>query len=215
VAGTVAYGIWLIRSSGSDAPGWLWPVAVSLGAVAVVLLLASAVTWPHRTILAAALIVGTAAILVIPASGTAQIVAKRRGFGDTPFETAETAAANAFLAGSGSKRLVSVLPRLEKLQLGSPYAMAVSTSAVAAGFISATGKEILPIGGFTGTIPEPTISQLAGMVRAGKFHLALLIRGFRDPGLNWIASHCRHLVRRGGTIDLFLCTPNDASAVPG
>jgi 4-amino-4-deoxy-L-arabinose transferase-like glycosyltransferase len=216
VAGTVAYGIWLTRSSGSDTRGWwLWPVAVSLGAVAVVLLLASAVAWPHRTILAAALAVGTAAILVIPASGTAQIVAKQRGFGDTPFETAETAAANAVLAGSKSKRLVQVLPRLEKLQSGSPYVMAVSTSAVAAGFISATGKEILPIGGFTGTIPEPTISQLAGMVRAGKFHLALLIGGFHDPGLNWIASHCRHLVRRGGTIDLFICTPNDAPAAPG
>jgi hypothetical protein len=40
--------------------------------------------------------------------------------------------------------------------------MAVYTSAVAAGFISASGKEILPIGGFTGTIPEPTLAQLEG-----------------------------------------------------
>ena len=145
------------------------------GAVAVVLLLASAVAWSRRALLAAALIVGMAAVLVVPASGTAQIVAKQRGFGDTPFESAKTAATNAALLGSSSKGLGSFLPTLEKLQMGSPYVMAVYTSAVASEFISATGKEILPIGGFSGTIPEPTISQLEAMIRAGKFHLALLI----------------------------------------
>src|ERR1019366_9020669 len=116
----------------------------------------------------------------------AQIVAKQRGFGDTPFESAKAAANNAALLGSSSKGLGSFLPTLEKLQMGSPYVMAVYTSAVASEFISATGN---PIGGFSGTIPEPTVSQLVGMVRAGKFHLALLIGGGHDPRLPWIASH--------------------------
>jgi 4-amino-4-deoxy-L-arabinose transferase-like glycosyltransferase len=214
VAGTVAYGVWLTQSSGANAPGWLWPLAVSLGVVAVVLLLASAVAWPHRTILAAALIAGMTAILAIPASGSAQIVAKQRGFGDTPFESAKEAATNAALLGSSSKGLGSFIPTLEKLQMGSPYLMAVYTSAVASEFISATGKEVLPIGGFSGTIPEPTITQLEGMIRAGKFHLALLIGGGHDPRLNWIASHCRH-IGQGGTTGLFLCTPNDAHAARG
>jgi hypothetical protein len=97
---------------------------------------------------------------------------------------------------------------LEKLQGDSPYVMAVYTSAVAAGFISASGKEILPIGGFTGTIPEPTIAQLEGMIRTGRFHLALLIGG-HDPRLTWIASHCQHLGPGGGTSGLFICKPND------
>ena len=212
VGGTAAFGIWLTQSSGANAPGWLWPVTVSLGAVAVVLLTVSAVAWSRRTILAAALIAGMAAILVIPASGTAQIVAKQRGFGDTPFESVKAAATNAALLGSSSKGLGSFFPLLEKLQMGSPYVMAVYTSAVASEFISATGKEVLPIGGFSGTIPEPTIGQLKGMIRAGKFHVALLIGGGHDPRLNWIASHCLRLGPGGVTTGLFICTPKDALA---
>ena len=65
--------------------------------------------------------------------------------------------------------------------MGSPYVMAVYTSAVASEFISASGKEFLPIGGFTGSIPEPTISQLEGMIRAGKFHLVASDRRPRSP----------------------------------
>ncbi len=98
--------------------------------------------------------------------------------------------------------------------MGSPYLMAVYTSAVASEFVSATGKEVLPIGGFSGTIPEPSVTQLEGMIRTGKFHLALLIGGGHDPRLNWIASHCRH-IGQGGTAGLFLCTPNDAPAARG
>ena len=52
--------------------------------------------------------------------------------------------------------------------MGSPYMMAVYTSAVASIFTAASGKESLPIGGFTGSIPEPTLDQLKGMIRASK-----------------------------------------------
>jgi hypothetical protein len=151
------------------------------------------------------------AVVVLPAAGTAQLVAKQRGFGDTPFEAAKTAATNAALLGSSAKGLGSFFPTLEKLQMGSPYVMAVYTSAVASEFISSTGKEVLPIGGFSGTIPEPTISQLESMIRAGKFHLVLLIGG-HDPRLTWIASHCQHAGPGGGAVGLFFCTPKDAPA---
>jgi len=215
VAGTVAHGAWLSHSSGAGAPAWLLPLAVSLGVVAVVLLLASTLAWSRRTILAAGLIAGMAAMLVMPASGSAQIVATQRGFGDTPFESSKAAATNATLLGSSSRGLGSFFPTLEKLQMGSPYVMAVYTSAVASVFISATGKEILPIGGFSGTIPEPTVSQLARMVRTGKFHVALLIGGGHDLRLSWIASHCLHLGPGGGATGLFICTPHDAPAAGG
>jgi 4-amino-4-deoxy-L-arabinose transferase-like glycosyltransferase len=211
VAGTVGYGIWLTQSSGATAPAWLWPLAISMGAVAVVLLLTSAV-WLRRWLLAVALIAGTAAVLFLPASGAGLLVSQHRAFSDTPFESAKTAALYDVLLGSTSKGIGSFLPQLEKLQMGSPYVMAVYTSAVASEFISASGKEILPIGGFTGSIPEPTISQLEGMVRTGKFHLALLIGG-HDPRLTWIATHCRHLGPGGAAVGLFICEPNDVPAV--
>jgi 4-amino-4-deoxy-L-arabinose transferase-like glycosyltransferase len=215
VTGTVGYGIWLTQSSGADAPAWLWPLAASTGLVAVVLLVATAATWSRRWLLAVALAVGTAAVLVIPASGTALFVSKQRGFGDTPFESAKTAAQyEALLGVSSSKESASILPIFERLQMGSPYLMAVYTSAVASVFISASGKEVLPIGGFTGTIPEPTLSRLEGMIRAGKFHLVLLTGG-HDPRLAWIASHCRHLGPGGGAVGLFFCAPSDAPAARG
>jgi 4-amino-4-deoxy-L-arabinose transferase-like glycosyltransferase len=214
VAGTVGYGIWLIQSSVATAPGWLWPLAASMGAVAVVLLLASAAASSHRRLLVVALVAGTAAILVIPAAASGFLVAEQRGISDTPFESTQTAALYDALLGTSSRGFGSFFPQLEKLQMGSPYVMAVYTSAVASEFISATGKEVLPIGGFTGTIPEPTISQLEGMIRTGKFHLALLIGG-HDPRLTWIATHCRHLGPGAGAFGLLFCTPNDAPAARG
>jgi hypothetical protein len=211
VAGTVVYGIWLIRSSGATPPTWLWPLAASMGAAAVVLLMASTVVWSHRWLVAVALVVGVAAVLVIPAAGSGSIVSQQRSFSDTPFESAKTAAMYEALLGTASKGLRSFFPQLEKLQMGSPYVMAVYTSAVASEFISATGKEVLPIGGFTGSIPEPTVSQLEGMIRAAKFHLALLLGG-HDPRLTWIASHCSHLGPGGGSVGLFICEPKDVPA---
>jgi 4-amino-4-deoxy-L-arabinose transferase-like glycosyltransferase len=215
VAGTVGFGIWLTRSSGAVAPNWLWPLAASLGAVAVLLLVASALAWSRRWLLAAALITGTAAVLVIPATGSVLLASDHQGFTNTPFESRQTTALYEALLGlSSAKESAKILPIFEKLQGGSPYVMAVYTSAVASEFISASGKEFLPIGGFTGSIPEPTISQLEGMIRANKFHLVLLTGG-HDPRLTWIARHCQHLGPGGGSFGLFVCRPADAPMVAG
>jgi 4-amino-4-deoxy-L-arabinose transferase-like glycosyltransferase len=208
--GTIGYSIWLIRSTGSNAPLWLWPLAVSVGAVAVVLLVASAAMSTLRWLLAVALTIATAAIIVIPASASGVLVANGQGYADTPFESAKTVAVNdALLGASSSKSIGALLPTFEKLSGNSPYVMAVYTSAVAATFIAASGKEILPIGGFTGTIPEPTTGQLASMIREGKFHLVLLTGG-HDPRLTWIASHCSHPGQGRSTSGLFFCMPKDA-----
>ena len=212
VAGTVAYGIWLTRSSGAIAPTWLGPLAASLGIAAVLLLVASAAAWSRRWILAVALTVGTAAILVIPASGAVLLASDHQGFTNTPFESKKTTALYEALLGlSETKEIAKIVPIFEKLQMGSPYVMAVYTSAVASEFISASGKEFLPIGGFTGSIPEPTINQLEGMIRANKFHLVLLTGG-HDPRLTWIARHCQHFGPGGGSAGLFICRPADAPA---
>ena len=215
VAGTVGYGIWLIRSSGAVAPTWLWPLAASLGVAAVLLLVASAAARSRRWVLAVALIVGMIAILVIPTSGDVLLLKDRQGFTNTPFESKKTTALyDALLGQSSAKEFDRILPLFEKLQMGSPYVMAVYTSAVASVFTSASGKEFLPIGGFTGSIPEPTISQLEAMIRAGKFHLVLLTGG-HDPRLTWIAHHCQHLGPGGGSFGLFICEPADARASGG
>ncbi len=212
VAGTVAYGIWLTRSSGANAPNWLGPLAASVGVVSVLLLGISATAWARRWILAAALIAGSAAILVFPASGVVLLASEHRGYTDTPFESERTVAQYEALVGlSSAKESAAIVPIFERLQMGSPYVMAVYTSAVASIFISGSGKEFLPIGGFTGSIPEPTLDQLKAMVRAGTFHLVLLTGG-HDPRLTWIAHHCQHLGPGGSSVGLVTCQPADARA---
>jgi hypothetical protein len=84
----------------------------------------------------------------------------------------------------------SFIPGLERYRNGAPYLMANQTSALAAPFIYVSGQEVLPIGGYTGSIPEPTLTTIESMVHAGAFHLVLQSPTTTDPRLIWIARHC-------------------------
>ena len=72
------------------------------------------------------------------------------------------------------------------MQNGAPYLLATQTSALASVFIYDSGLEALPIGGFTGTIPSPTLAQLQTDIREGKFHWCSAAAS-QDPRLHWIA----------------------------
>ncbi len=208
MAGTLAYQLWLADQHATAVPGWLAPLALAVGGLALVLTVVSSLPSVGRILAMAAIVVTVAAMLVIPASGSALLVDEGRSFADTPFESASTADLfGALLASSGSG-IGAAAKGLERLQLGAPYLMAVYTSAVASEFIDATGKEVLPIGGFSGSSPEPTLGQLESDIRAGKFHLVLLLGKNRDPRLVWIATHCRPL--GPGGFGIYLCSPSDA-----
>lgn len=101
------------------------------------------------------------------------------------------------------------IPRLELAQNGAPYLLATQTAALASVFIDDSGQEALPIGGFTGTIPAPTLRQLQADVRAGRFHLVLAAAS-ADPRLRWIAAHCMHVGLAAGTLHNYFCQPSDA-----
>jgi len=68
--------------------------------------------------------------------------------------------------------------------------MATQTSAVAAPFIYDSGQEVLPIGGYSGTVPEPSLGRLQAMIARGDFHLVIQSPVVTDPRLVWIAQHC-------------------------
>jgi hypothetical protein len=136
------------------------------------------------------------------------LVDEGRSFADTPFEPASTADLfGALLASSGSG-IGAAAKGLERLQLEPRTWMAVYRSAVASEFTDATGREVLPIAGFSGTIPQPTLGQLESDIRAGEFHLVLLLGKNHDPRLVWIATHCRPL--GAGGFGIYLCSPADA-----
>lgn len=77
-------------------------------------------------------------------------------------------------------------------------------------FAYPTGDEVLPIGGFTGTGPSPTLDQLRADVAAGRFHVVLSFPS-ADPRLVWVDQHCRALASKDPTFRVHDCTPADAA----
>ncbi len=202
-AGTTAYAVWLVPAQGAHVPGWLVPAIIAVGAAAVVVIVGSALV--KRSVLttaavAAALVAG----LLAPAAASVGLAANHESAFDTPFEPTRLAS----LLASVPARLATLqrvtIPRLEILQRGAPDLLAAQSSYIASVFIYTSGLETLPIGGFTGTIPSPTLSELQADIRSGQFHLVLALSTV-DPRIQWIAAHCRDLSSR-----TFYCVPADA-----
>jgi 4-amino-4-deoxy-L-arabinose transferase-like glycosyltransferase len=208
VAGTAAYAAWLVPSAGTRVPGWLVPAVIVVGSLATVTALASLAVRRHA-VLVAALGAGVLAGSLVPAVASASLVAGHESAFDAPFEPVQTS------------RVIDTLPQiqaqvgqlvaqLELVQNGAPDLLAAQTAALAAPFAAASGEEALPIGGFTGTIPSPTLSQLQADIRTGQFHL-VLAEDTSDPRIAWIATHCRDVTKAAaGPLKSYFCTPTDA-----
>jgi 4-amino-4-deoxy-L-arabinose transferase-like glycosyltransferase len=210
LAGTVGYAAWLVAAAGRAAPGWLLWAVIAVGVAAIATVLGSAVATSDAA-KAAALGAALAAGLLAPAVASAELVARHEGAFDTPFESALTAAAvdAVFLRTPAQVKLT--IGRLEAAQNGAPYLLATQTAALASVFIEDSGQEALPIGGFTGTIPSPTLAQLRADVRAGRFHLVLATSN-TDPRLRWIAAHCLNLSGPTAALHSYYCSPGPAAA---
>jgi hypothetical protein len=148
-------------------------------------------------------------VLLAPAVASAQMVAHHEGAFDTPFEPAREAGYLDTLFVRTPADVKSTIPRLEGDRRGAPYLLATQTSAVASVFVYDSGQEALPIGGFTGTIPSPTLGQLETDVRDGRFHLVLAATS-TDPRLAWIAAHCLHVGSATPALHSYYCLPANA-----
>jgi hypothetical protein len=137
---------------------------------------------------------------------SADLVLRHQGAFDTPFEPAREANAIDALFLQTPAQVALTIPRLRSAQFGAPYLLAAQTSALASVFIDDSGLEALPIGGFTGTIPSPTLPQLKADISAGQFHLVLAYNS-ADPRLRWIAAHCRSLGRTSARLHIYFCLP--------
>ena len=202
VAGTAAYAVWLVPSSGFYKPGWLVPaiIAVAVAAIGVILwsLRARRDTW-----FAGALAAGLIAMALAPAVASASLVASDGGAFAVPFERVTAAADLA--------RVTEVIAGGQQVALsfkdqsnGAPIVLAAQTASLPSIIIYDSGLEALPIGGFDGTTPVPTLSQLEADVSEGRFHL-VWIADASNPRLQWIATHCFHESKR-----YYLCVPSDA-----
>jgi 4-amino-4-deoxy-L-arabinose transferase-like glycosyltransferase len=195
VLATAGYATWLLPASGTGLPGWLRPAAIGVAATAVCCVAAAA--WHRRAVALAtvALTLAAAAALIVPAAASAAVVQSGLGPFETPFESArETADITAFL--SAGFQVKGSLVTLESANAAFPYLMATQTAVLAAPFIWASGREVVPIGGFTGTIPEPTLATLQDLIQTGFVATFLQSPTTTDPRLTWIARHCMNFTRR-------------------
>ena len=205
-AGTTAYAVWVIPAQGAHLPGWLVPAVIAAGAVATLIAIGSA--FIRRAVLAAAAVAAVlVAALVAPAVASASLTANHETAFDTPFEPARQAALIASIPAKLAKVQQSI-PRLQVAQANAPDLLAAQSSYIASVFIYTSGLEALPIGGFTGTIPSPTLDQLKADIASHQFHLVLAL-STKDPRMQWIAIHCQDLTPR-----TFLCIAPNATTGP-
>ena len=207
VAATAAYAAWLVPvGTGTSIPGWLVPLLIAAGAGAVAVVLASLVI-RGPAMFAAALAVALISGLAGPAVASAVLVRHDQAALDTPFERPATVkAVDAYTVSLTRVQQITAL-RLIDAAAGDPDLAAAQTSAAAAVFIYATGREVVPIGGFDGTIPEPTVSQLQADLGEHRFRLVIAF-STGDPRLAFISQVC---TRTG--VDLFVCA-GQAAGVP-
>jgi 4-amino-4-deoxy-L-arabinose transferase-like glycosyltransferase len=212
VLGCAGYGAYLMSGTASG-PVVLTVVALVVAAAAVAqLLLPASGQAGHLTAVAFA----GAAVLLLPAAASVSSVIRGQGPFDTPFESSKTAHNNQALAAAGP----ALTRAIQRLELQTPPADALfgtDTSGLAENDILYSGREVLPIGGYLGNVPAPTLATLQADISRG------YVRGFvlpvsppgPDPRVRWIESHCTRQPqpphRRPVPYANFFCGPGPAS----
>jgi hypothetical protein len=132
-----------------------------------------------------------AAVLLLPAAASVSGVIRGLGPFDTPFESSQTAHNNQALAAA-APALTRALQRVELHTPPGDALLGTDTSGLAADDILYSGREVLPIGGYLGNVPAPTLATLQGDISrgyVGVFVLPVSPTG-SDPRVLWIESHC-------------------------
>jgi 4-amino-4-deoxy-L-arabinose transferase-like glycosyltransferase len=205
VAGTAAYAGWLVSSS-AGAPGWLVPAIIAVGVAATGVIVCSLVR-PRSVPFAVALAAGLVAVALAPAVASVSLAAHSESAFDTPFESARVQEDVAL--GLGKQAVVAVqgtIPFWQNAANGTRYLMAAQSALLPSAIIYDTGLEAVPIGGFDGTTPSPTLAQLQADIRHGLLHLVWISSAATDPRLQWVTTHCIRLTRW-----LYDCVPSIGS----
>lgn len=82
-----------------------------------------------------------------------------------------------FGSGKLDAKQRQLLAYLRARRDGAKYLFAVESWAMAGPFILDTGEEILPMGGFSGTVPAPTLAAFQRKVATGQLRYVMLSRG--------------------------------------
>lgn len=187
-AACVGYGLYLLHGA-AVVPGWIAPAALAAFAAAAVVLLAPRLAGGRGRL--AIPVLACASVLMLPASASASTVARGLGPFDTPFEPRQISAVTQSTAARWAQ-LASFIQRIELQHSGSRAIFGTDTSALAAPYILASGREVLPIGGYLGGAPAPALATVRSDISHSYVRLFLLpIRpASPDPRLRWIEANC-------------------------
>lgn len=198
--GTLAFQYYIAQSFSSNV--WWLPLAVALLAIGIVLLAMEAVNQiPYLGAAAFACVV--AAMLLTPGiwSGLTTFSATDQtlpaAYGGQSFQRGLARGFN--LAGSNDQNGLQVnqalLAYLQQNTQGMKYLLAVPSSHDGDGYILATGRPVLLMGGFSGQDQVVTATDLARLVSEGQLRYVLLgggMPGYQSGGISsWVTSTCQ------------------------
>jgi hypothetical protein len=161
-------------------------LVVAAAAVAQLVLRASGRSG-HLTALAFAGV----SVLLLPTAASATSVVQGLGPFDSPFESSKIAQNNQLLAAAGPTYTSAAQRLVLETPPGDPLFVA-DTSGLAENYILYSGLEVLPIGGYLGNVPSPTLATLQADIGDGSVRLFVLpvSPSGSDPRVLWIESHC-------------------------
>ena len=217
VAAGTAYVLYLLPTTAGVRP-WVLASTLVLAAMAVAVTAWSLLpSRPHRAT-AAGVGLSAAALFLGSAWASGTVVAAGLGPFDSPYQPAALTAQDQ--AANGRSAAISAsLDRAADKVAPTVSVITNETSSGSSTAILDTGREFLPVGGFTGRVPSPTVAQFAGDVRAGRvaFVLAAVAPLTRNPDMLWAIAHCKSVPSRGPdihiagrTMHFYLCSPADA-----
>jgi 4-amino-4-deoxy-L-arabinose transferase-like glycosyltransferase len=194
VLGCAGYGAYLMSGTASG-PLVLTAVALVVAVAAAARLLPAA---PGRGGHLAQVAFAGAAVLLLPAAASVSGVMSGLGPFDTPFESPRTAQISHALAADAPR----IIYEVNQQEQGTPPGDALwasDTSEYAAAYILYSGREVLPIGGYLGNVPAPTLATLQSDIRRGYVTLFVLPVSppGPDPRVRWIESNCVNLTPPG------------------
>jgi 4-amino-4-deoxy-L-arabinose transferase-like glycosyltransferase len=198
---------WVVVTSALAAAGAVGILAVSLRA--------QRQAWERR----AGLGLSVLALLLGGTWASATVVSARMGPFDSPYQPAALTAADR----AGWQREIAGWPALAAGAARIPLTQSVvtnETSAQASEDTLATGREFLPVGGFSGQVPSTTLHSFVDDVRHDRVRTVLVEVAplTRNPDMQWARAHCSRQTGsgasvhgNGATFRFFVCVPSDAA----
>ena len=186
VVATTGYSLYLLHR-GSQVAGWLVPTLIAVSVVALIGLVL-AVRSNRRVVVTSAAVFTALAFVLVPATASATAVTRSLGPFDSPFEPQSVT----LVTQSLSRNLPEHIASGKRLRAIAPLRLATESSGLAENIILFSGREVLPIGGFTGAVPSPTLAQIENDINRGEFRMfeIAVVPPTPDPRLDWIRRHC-------------------------